>query len=70
MTPLDRWKVEFDEKSSEDKKKIWEDDLNLFENAEDRKIVAQAYLDFFNSQKSINDKTKKKIKRLQEILES
>lgn len=69
MTPLDRWKIEFDEKSSEDKKKVWEEDLNHFENVEDKKIVAQAYLDFFNSEKPISKKTKEKIKKLQAILE-
>ncbi|MGK4198698.1 type III-B CRISPR module RAMP protein Cmr6 [Fusobacterium sp. HC1336] len=69
MAPLDRWRLEFEEKSSEEKKKEWEDDINLFENKEDKKIIAKIYLDFFNSEKPISKKSKEKIKKLQAILE-
>lgn len=66
LSPIERWKEEFNEKSDEQKKN-YKEDLEKFQGDE-RKIVAEAYLEFFKLDKKPSKKTKEKIKELETII--
>lgn len=68
LSPIEKWKEEFEEKSDEEKKNFKED-LEKFDG-EEKKIVAQAYLDFFSQDKKPSKKTKLKIDELKSIINS
>ena len=70
LSPIERWKLEFEEKSADEKKNSYKKDLDSFENINDKKIIAQAYLDFYGSEEKPSKKTKEKIKELNNILKS
>lgn len=69
LSPIERWKVEVEEKNIEEKKKDYKKDLDNFTEINDKKIVARYYLELFKEEKSPSKKTKQKIKELNDIVE-
>lgn len=70
MTELEKFEFEFSLMNKEEKKGSYKlENIEKFENIEDRKKIAKLYYDFFINEKQ-NDKTKKKVQQLKNILES